>query len=78
MTFAAPNYRGPFRLCVARPFVSKPGFIRSEWLPGVVDSAEITAEAHALLSDPRDSILTVDVWSEREQKFVHTYRKRDL
>lgn len=74
----APKYRGPFRLMVVRPFATKPGFFRSEWLPGVVDSADITAEARALLTDPRDSIVTVDIWSEREQKFIHTYRKGDV
>lgn len=69
------RYRGPFKLCVCRPFATKKGFYRTEWLPGVVQGEDLAGEAHALLADPRDTILTVDVWSEREQKFIHTFRK---
>jgi hypothetical protein len=70
-------YRGPFRLCVTRP-ASKPGFYRSEWLAGTVATEDLTAEARALLTDPRDRIQHINVWSEREQKFVHTFRREDF
>lgn len=68
------NHRGPYRLLVSRPFATKPGFHRSEWLPGQVDGADVEDEAQALLADPRDTINYVSVWSEREQQFVTGFR----
>lgn len=64
------RHRGPYRLCVVRPFVTKPGFYRSQWLDGAVDGGEVEDEARALLADPRDTITYVGLWSEREQQFV--------
>lgn len=68
------RHRGPYRLEVTRPFTTKAGFFRTEWLPGIVESEDVGDEALALLSDPRDTIVSVGVWSEREQQFVTTIR----
>ena len=61
-------HRGPFRLCIIRPG-NKPRFYRSEWLAGETERADIEDECAALLSDPRDTILRVHVWSVPEQTF---------
>ena len=69
------NHRGPFRFLVTRPFVTKPGFRRSEWLKGTVDGLDAEQEAQALLDDPRDTIVSVHLWSERESCFVTTWSR---
>jgi hypothetical protein len=77
---AAPFYtrhRGPFQLSVTRP-AEKPGFRTSEWLPGRLDGEDCLAEARALLTDPRDTIIAVSVWDVCENQFVMSYRKEDL
>jgi hypothetical protein len=72
-------HRGPYLFCVSRPFATKPGFYRSEWLKGTVDRGDVGEEALALLTDPRDTIVNVAIWSEREQAFVTLIRgERDL
>lgn len=71
------NHRGPYRLHVARPIKSKPGFYRSEWLKGSVDADDVPDEALSLLTDPRDSIVSVTIWSEREQCFVMSFTAAD-
>ena len=60
---------GRYRLVVDRPFATKPGFFRTEWL-GAVDKDDIVAEAWALLRDPRDTIAAVKVWDERHGEFL--------
>lgn len=72
------RHRGPYRLCVARPYATKPGFYRSEWLPGDVDTGDVEEEAKSLLSDPRDTITHVAFWSQREQAFCGGMARRDL
>lgn len=69
------NHRGPFLFNVSRP-AKKAGFFTSEWLKGNVEPEDIPAEAHALLTDPRDTINYVAVWSEREACFIGGYAKR--
>lgn len=64
------RHRGPYSFHVTRPFATKPGFARGEWLKGTVEAEEAEAEAQALLTDPRDRITAVHLWSEREQQFV--------
>ncbi len=66
------RHRGPYRLMVSRPG-RKPGFYTTAWLAGEVESDDCDAEAAALLADPRDQILTVDVWSVKEGQFVQSY-----
>ena len=72
------RHRGPYRFCVTRPG-KKIGFHRTEWLTGMTESDDVGSEAWALLSDPRDTISSVGVWSEREQQFVTSIRgEKDL
>lgn len=61
-------------MMVVRPSKGRAG-AKTEWLKGTVSSADIAEEAEALLSDPRDKILRVHVWSEKENQFVHTFRR---
>lgn len=72
MTTWQSRHRGPYQLLVTRPSKGQTP-IRVEWLAGRSDGDEVEAEAQALLSDPRDRVLRVHVWSEREQQFVMTY-----
>lgn len=68
------RHRGPYSLSVTREYASKKGFYRTEWLSGTVEADEVEDEAMALLTDPRDRISAVSVWSEREQQYVMSYR----
>lgn len=68
------RHRGPFRFLVARPSTGKTP-IRTAWLPGEVHRADVDDEAMALLTDPRDGIISISVWSVTEQQYVWTYRK---
>lgn len=72
------NHRGPYLFCLDRPHPRKRGFATSEWLTGAVDRDDVQSEALALLSDPRDTIAGVSVWSINEQCFVGGYRKEKL
>lgn len=72
------RHRGPFVLVVSRPMVTKRGFWRSERLSGSSDGLTTQEEAYALLTDPRDTIDGVSIWSEREEMFVMNYRKSDI
>jgi len=74
MTFL-DNHRGPFLFCVTRPHKTKKNHFTSEWLRGSVDRDDVESEARALLTDPRDTITSVHVWSEREQQFAGGYRR---
>lgn len=42
----------------------------SEWLKGQTEADDVEEECQALLSDPKDTINTVNVWSERENQFI--------
>ena len=72
------RHRGPFVLLIGRPHKKKRGFFTSEWLVGSEEGPEAQAAAYALLTDPRDTISTVSVWSEREQSFSMNYRRQDV
>lgn len=69
------NHRGPFRLVVTRP-AKKPGFHSTEWLKGEVDRDDVLSEAQALLTDPRDTITHVGIWSVTESSFAGSYPDR--
>ncbi len=69
------NHRGPFVLMVTRPFATKTGFFRSEWLSGETCKDEVESEALAILADKRDTVTSVSVWSVREECFVGAYQK---
>ena len=60
---------------VQRPYVTKPGFYRTKLLPGEVDREDVEEEAQSLLTDQRDTITCVFVWSASEQQFVGSYKK---
>lgn len=68
------NHRGPFKFNVTRPHRSKPNTFTSEWLEGLVDRDDVEEEARALLDDPRDTIIGVDVWSTKEQQFIGGFK----
>lgn len=74
------NHRGPYKFLLIRPKVGpKPHFFTSEWLKGDVRSEDVGEEAMSLLSDPRDTIVNVGVWSERESCFISVIRsEKDL
>lgn len=60
---------------ITRPHAKKRGHVTGEWLPGNVDTAEAAEEAEALLSDPRDTISGVYLWSDRHSCFVNKWRR---
>ena len=73
------RHRGPFVLCLTRPHPKKKaGFHTSDWLKGTSDGPTIQDEAFALLTDPRDTITDIAVWSLSEQSHVMVYRKGDI
>jgi hypothetical protein len=75
------RHRGPYRLLLGRPHPelakAQAGFSTSEWAIGVVDGPDVEDEARALMSDPRDTIDMVHVWSEQEECFVGGFRRAD-
>ena len=72
------RHRGPFRLVIDRPYKTKVGFYRSEWMKTEMEGEEVPEEAIMLLEDPRDTIVSVSVWSVREQQFVYNYTHRSI
>ena len=66
------SHRGPFSLAITRHVKGKPA---SQWLGREIDTEEVEEEALSLLTDPRDTIAQVHVWSEREHQFVHCFRR---
>ena len=71
-------HRGPYRLIVMRPIAHKPGFGKVEHLKGDVDTDDVVSEAFALLTDPRDTIEHVAVWSVCEGAYIGVLRKSDV
>lgn len=72
------RHAGPFLLLLSRPHLKKAGFHTSEWLTSNEDGPSAQDTAYALLTDPRDTIETISVWSEREQSFSMNYRRADV
>lgn len=74
------HHRGPFRLQVLRTRKVSEGSKRypatTQTLPGLTDGADVADEAKALLTDPRDTIDAVYVFSETEAQHVMTYRRQ--
>ena len=72
------RHRGPFRLQVGRPYTGrstrKPD-MTYETLAGTVTRDDVVEEATAFLTDPRDSVTVVHVFSDREQQHVTTYHR---
>ena len=67
------RHRGPYRFCVVRPSKGKTPH-RTEWLSGEVSGDQVDEEAEALLTDPRDSIIAINVWSLKEEQYVWSYK----
>lgn len=75
------RHRGPYVLQIVRTRVgTHKGRYACEvcLLPGRVDGMDVAAEASALMTDPRDTIEAVYVWSEPEQQHVMTYRREAI
>ncbi len=68
--------RGTARLLVVRETRAN-GRTPSEWLRGSVPWSEVGEEAQAILTDPRDCVKRVEVWSERWQQFDSVVYRRD-
>lgn len=60
------DHRGPFKLQVSRPPTGKEKVAQLETLPGLVEGIDIEDECLALLTDPRDTITRIYVWSDLE------------
>ncbi len=75
------GHRGPYRLLLGRPHPkagkAAAGFSTSEWAQGLTEGPDVAEEAQSLLTDPRDTVDMVHVWSEREECFVGGYRNTD-
>lgn len=69
------NHRGPFRFLVTRTNTRTKTKFSSEWLTGTVERDDVESEARALLTDPRDTIVQVYVWSIREDSFAGGYKR---
>lgn len=72
MTTIWQRHRGPYALNVLRASRNKYGAKTTTEMRGV-DSDEVEELARMLLEDPRDKVLGVYVWSEREEQFVTSF-----
>ena len=69
------RHRGPYSLIVWRTF--KQGDKVTITKKELERSADPEADAKMFLTDPRDCVTSVDVWSEKEEQFVTTVRRED-
>ena len=72
------RHRGPFALTVCRETPTRKLKWHTEALKGTFRAGDVREEAQMLLTDPRDAITAVYVWSVREQQHVFTLRKQDF
>ncbi len=72
------HHRGPYILGVLRDAPRRKAKVTYDLLPGKVEVDDIRDEAQALLSDKRDTILSVYVFSVREEQYVTAYRRSDF
>ena len=70
------HHRGPYVLGVMRETPKRRMKYHYDALPGKVEVEDIEAEAKALLSDKRDTITSVYVFSVHEDQHVTTYTRR--
>ncbi len=69
------RHRGPYRFYVAR--LDDDGkSTGGKWLKGSTTADDVESEALALLADRRDTIWLVNVWSQRDQQFVFSYKEK--
>lgn len=71
------RHRGPYLLCITRPLPTKQGSFGQQWLSALEAGPEAESQALAFLADPRDTITGVDIWSDREECFVMSYKRGD-
>lgn len=69
------RHRGPYSLAVLRTAPKAKGGVRSAVEARGVATEDVEEMAEMLLTDPRDSIETVFVWSEREEQFVTWFKR---
>jgi hypothetical protein len=72
------NHRGPYRFCLTRDKGEKTTAkhrFTTEWLSGEVPKDDVPDEAQTLLDDPRDCIVSVGLWSVKEEQFVGSIRR---
>lgn len=78
---AVERRQGPFTLSIVRRVEktekNNTG-LETTGLKGTVAKEDVEGDAVALLTDPRDTIIRVLVWSEREDQHITTYRKEDV
>ncbi len=76
------RHRGPFLFCLTRPVEKTKnwatGRYSSEWLKSEVQKEDVVEEARSLLTDPRDTVSSIGVWSQKENVFVTLIRTKDL
>lgn len=72
------HHRGPYVLGVIRETPKRKVKWHYDALPGNVERDDISGEARALLSDKRDTITSVFVFSVTEAQHVTTYKRRDF
>lgn len=70
--------RGPFVLQVIRETPQRKIKWHTELIKGTFKAADVREEAELLLGDPRDTVVSVLVWSVRDQEHVFTLRKGDF
>jgi len=69
------RHPGPYRFCLTRAFVGRPGFHTTQWLPRAFSDDQIENVAIRILSaNPHRPVEGIGVWSEREQLFVTEIR----
>lgn len=69
------RHRGPFRFQMCREQTStrtRPLTYRSDMVSGTIPAADVLTDAYSLLTDPRDTITAIYVWSDVEQQHVTT------
>lgn len=72
------RHKGPYQLQVCRlaPTKKHPDAVAVETLHGTFDGEDCAPMAQCLLTDPRDSVTGVYVWSVPEAQHVMTYNRR--
>ena len=70
------HHRGPYVFAVIRETPKRKMKYTFDTLPGKVEVEDIEDEAKALLSDKRDTITSIYVFSAYEDQHVTTYTRR--
>lgn len=70
------RHHGPYQLQISRTDLASDTGFKVSILPGEVAGSDAESEAMALLSDPRDTITSVSVWSIPESQHVTTFTNK--